>query len=171
MAIAVRPSADGDDDRAGPSATLAEVLTRIRAEGHGCTLDPSPATAEELAGLPRPVPAELREWWSVCRSARLFVGADPPDAVAATAAERRWQPAPERFLAEELAAVGVIEVVREVLHRRSVGAEYLTFNVFNLRLDFDTRVATVEDELEPDEEERLPLDDFAALIERVWRRR
>lgn len=78
-------------------------------------------------------------------------------------------PLTERFLSIELASVGAVEAVRDVLRRRTHGEEYVVFNVFNLRLDFDIRIATVEDELEPDEEEQLPLDDFAALIERAWR--
>jgi hypothetical protein len=32
-------------------------------------------------------------------------------------------------------------------------------------------VATVEDDLDPDDAEQLPLEEFAALIERVWRQR
>lgn len=79
-------------------------------------------------------------------------------------------PLTERFFAEEF-SLGLVEVFREVFARRTHGEEYLEFNVFNLRLDFDTRTLTVEDVLDPDSEEQLGLDEFAARVEWEWQRR
>ena len=60
------------------------------------------------------------------------------------------------------------EYVRSLLlaemPRRSVGVKYLTFNVFNVNLDFEQQLVTVEDELDPDADETLPLSAFKALL-------
>jgi hypothetical protein len=37
------------------------------------------------------------------------------------------------------------------------GTKYFTFNAFNVLLDFDRQVATIEDELDPEAEESIPL--------------
>lgn len=58
-------------------------------------------------------------------------------------------------------------MIREVIRRRLYGIEHLTYNVFNLRLDFDARLAIIEDDLDPGREEQLPLDEFAAAVERA----
>lgn len=42
---------------------------------------------------------------------------------------------------------------------------YLTFNIFNVLLDPEEGVATVEDVLDPDRTETLALDDFARMVE------
>jgi hypothetical protein len=59
-------------------------------------------------------------------------------------------PLTERFLTEEPASAEIVDAVRGVLRRRIQGEECIVFEVFDLRLDFDTRTAAVEDELEPD---------------------
>jgi hypothetical protein len=71
-----------------------------------------------------------------------------------------------RFLAEE-ATVYVTNLILDAIDRRTSGAEYLTFNVFNLRLDFDEGTATIEDELDASAEEDVAIDALrAALIDR-----
>jgi hypothetical protein len=47
---------------------------------------------------------------------------------------------------------------------RSTGEVYLTFNIFNVRLDFDAASATVEDEFDPEAQETVPL---AELLRRA----
>lgn len=42
---------------------------------------------------------------------------------------------------------------------------YFTFNVFNVNLDPVVGLVTVEDELDPERVETLPLDDFARMVE------
>ena len=70
----------------------------------------------------------------------------------------------EQFFAEE-ADDYVKEVLRAELRSRLSGSRYFTFNVFNVRLDFDAETATVEDELESGREESVPLADFRARLE------
>lgn len=71
-----------------------------------------------------------------------------------------------RFLKEECN-----EYVRSLLltemGRPSGAAKYLTFNVFNVNLNFEQQLATVEDELDPESEETLPLSDFQALLQQA----
>jgi hypothetical protein len=59
------------------------------------------------------------------------------------------------------------EHVRTVLEREldTGRPAYLTFNIFNVRLDPDAGTATVEDELDPDREETLPITAFARRIQ------
>lgn len=72
-------------------------------------------------------------------------------------------PLVDEFLADECNphVVGVIR--KEVASRRS-GEAYLTFNRFNLRLDIDRGIATIEDDLDPDSELSLPIDDLLAQL-------
>jgi len=65
----------------------------------------------------------------------------------------------DRFFAEE-ADDHVKSMLGRELRSRQSGSRYFTFNVFNVRLDFNKRVATVEDELDPPSSESLSLDDF-----------
>ena len=69
-----------------------------------------------------------------------------------------------RFLAEE-GNEYVRSLLLEELAQPSGGAKYLTFNVFNVNLDFEAQLATVEDELDPDAVETLSLSDFRGLLE------
>lgn len=57
--------------------------------------------------------------------------------------------------------------VRDVLRREFASAQpsYLTFNVFNVRLDPEAGLVTVEDELDPDRVETIDLKDFARMVE------
>jgi hypothetical protein len=58
--------------------------------------------------------------------------------------------------------------VREVL-LRELDAErsaYLTFNIFNVRIDPELALVTIEDELDPDREESLGVAEFRAMVER-----
>lgn len=60
------------------------------------------------------------------------------------------------------------EYVREVL-RRELDAEraaYLTFNIFNVRIDPGLALVTIEDELDPDREESLEVAEFRTMVER-----
>jgi hypothetical protein len=69
----------------------------------------------------------------------------------------------DRFFSEE-----VDEYVRNLLDQelrsRSSGSRYLTFNVFNVNLDFDEGVATIEDELDPASSEVLSLDELRGRL-------
>lgn len=65
----------------------------------------------------------------------------------------------ERFLTEE-ADEHVRDVLQRELRRGTSGSRYLTFNIFNVRLDFDRGVATLEDELDPQSEETMALEAF-----------
>lgn len=62
----------------------------------------------------------------------------------------------EQFFAEE-ADDHVKDVLRGELRSRLSGSRYFTFNVFNVRLDFDADTATVEDELNSAREEPVSL--------------
>jgi len=59
------------------------------------------------------------------------------------------------------------EHVQDVLRRELASGRhsYLTFNVFNVRLDPDAGFTTVEDELDPARTEAVDLSEFAQLIE------
>ena len=65
----------------------------------------------------------------------------------------------DRFFAEE-----ANDYVRGVLDRelssRTSGSHYFTFNVFNVRLNFDHGLATIEDELDAGSSESLSLDEL-----------
>lgn len=63
----------------------------------------------------------------------------------------------------------VIALILGAARTRTAGLEYFTFNVFNVRLDFDTRVATVEDELNPTSDESMALEAFIELVEAAGR--
>ena len=65
----------------------------------------------------------------------------------------------ERFFDVE-ANEHVRRVLTTELSSRTTGSRYLTFNVFNVRLDFDVGVATFEDELDPATTKSLPLADL-----------
>jgi len=57
--------------------------------------------------------------------------------------------------------------VRDVL-RRELATDrpaYLTFNIFNVRLDPDAELATIKDELDPDRAATVNLSEFAQMIE------
>lgn len=70
----------------------------------------------------------------------------------------------QRFITEE-ASLELADMILGILCQRTSGVEYLTFNVFNLRLDFDMQTALIEDELDPDAEEGLSLDSLKAALE------
>ena len=73
-------------------------------------------------------------------------------------------PLTARFFSEELdtsLADDILELVRE----RTSGQSYLELNVFNLRIDIDAALVTVEDELDPESEEMVELPDFIAMIQ------
>jgi hypothetical protein len=61
-------------------------------------------------------------------------------------------PLMSRFFAED-ASEYVTRLLLDLLRRKTSGVEYLTFNIFNVRLDFETRMATIEDELDATSEE------------------
>lgn len=67
----------------------------------------------------------------------------------------------EQFLQEE-ANPYVIDAVRDAA--RASGERYLTFNRFNIRLDLETGMATIEDELDPEGEMAVPIDDLLASL-------
>jgi hypothetical protein len=71
-----------------------------------------------------------------------------------------------RFFAED-ADEQTKRVLDDELRSRTSGSRYFTFNVFNVRLDFDEQVATIEDELDAQSAESLPLDDFRKAVESV----
>lgn len=60
----------------------------------------------------------------------------------------------DQFLAEECNAY-VVQRIRE--EAAAAGERYLIFNRFNVRLDLDAGVATIEDEIDPDAETSLPV--------------
>lgn len=57
----------------------------------------------------------------------------------------------------------VVAVPTEGAAGRS-GERYFTFNRFNVRLDLDAGVATIEDELDPDIELVLPMGEFMQRV-------
>jgi hypothetical protein len=57
-----------------------------------------------------------------------------------------------------------LKAIIDVRARRTSGCEELTFNVFNLTLDFDARTATVDDELDSTVSETVDLDTFFARV-------
>jgi hypothetical protein len=67
----------------------------------------------------------------------------------------------DQFLAEECNAY-VVQRIRD--EAATTGERYLTFNRFNVRLDLDAGVATIEDEIDPDTEISLPV---AELLDRL----
>ncbi len=68
----------------------------------------------------------------------------------------------DEFLAEECTP-HVVQLLREAAQVES-GERYFTFNRFNVRLDLDAGIATIEDELDPDLEADLPIDEFVQLV-------
>jgi hypothetical protein len=71
----------------------------------------------------------------------------------------------DRFFAEE-ADEYVQGVLDRELESRVSGSRYFTFNVFNVRLDFDEGVATIEDELDPASSESLSLEELRTRLAR-----
>jgi hypothetical protein len=69
----------------------------------------------------------------------------------------------DAFLVEECTP-HIVAVLRESAQEQS-GHRYFTFNRFNVRLDLDAGVVTIEDELDPDVELALPLDEFMRRVE------
>jgi hypothetical protein len=67
----------------------------------------------------------------------------------------------EQFLTEECDS-HVAQRIRD--EAGAAGVRYLTFNRFNVRLDVNAGIATIEDELDPDSETSLPL---AVLLSRL----
>lgn len=65
-------------------------------------------------------------------------------------------------------AHGVDETIRrqllEAIAARSQGEQYVTYNVFNVRIDHDRRLAVVEDVLDADREEAVALSEFVRLL-------
>ena len=68
----------------------------------------------------------------------------------------------EEFLVEECTP-HVVDVLSDAAEGQS-GERYFTFNRFNVRLDLDAGVATIEDELDPDIELALPVDEFMQRV-------
>jgi hypothetical protein len=71
-------------------------------------------------------------------------------------------------LVEEFFAEECNEYVRGVLldeaSRRTSGSRYFTFNRFNVRLNFDSASAVIDDELNPPLEEAISLPEFLARL-------
>lgn len=57
--------------------------------------------------------------------------------------------------------------VRDALRRALAAGRpaYLTLSIFNVRLDPEAALATIEDELDPDPEETVNLAEFARMVE------
>jgi len=70
----------------------------------------------------------------------------------------------DEFLAYELNDVIRSELVRAIEQTRS-GRLYFTYNTFNVSLNFDTSVVTVEDELDVSRQSTLSLDQFTTLLD------
>jgi hypothetical protein len=68
----------------------------------------------------------------------------------------------ELFLEQE-ANAQVARVLGEAAQLEH-GVRYFAFNRFNVRLDLDSRTATIEDELDPESEVALPLADLLARL-------
>jgi hypothetical protein len=66
------------------------------------------------------------------------------------------------FLEQE-ANAHVRRVLRDAANLEH-GERYFAFNRFNVRLDLDSRTATIEDELDPESEVSLPLADLLARL-------
>ena len=69
----------------------------------------------------------------------------------------------DRFFAEECNDYVKNVLIREIASR-SAGSRYLTFNAFNVLLDFDAGVITVDDELDAESTCSIPI---AAFNERL----
>lgn len=72
-------------------------------------------------------------------------------------------------LSDEFFAEECDDHVRAVLlnerSRRESGSRYFTFNRFNVKLDFDSATAIIEDELDPASNEAMGLPEFFARLE------
>ena len=68
----------------------------------------------------------------------------------------------DQFVAEECTphVVGVLRAQTS----GGTGERYLTFNRFNVRLDLDSGAAVIEDELDPDLEQSMSIQDFVAAL-------
>lgn len=69
----------------------------------------------------------------------------------------------DRFFAEEYDDYVKDKLLTEI-GTRSIGLHRLTFNVFDVVLDFDSRTVTIEDVLDPDSDESIGLADFEARL-------
>jgi hypothetical protein len=69
----------------------------------------------------------------------------------------------DRFFREECNDY-VRELLLEEIRTRSEGRRRFTFNVFNVLLDVDSGMVTVEDVLEPDADQSVPLSEFHARL-------
>lgn len=68
-----------------------------------------------------------------------------------------------RFLREE--ADGYVRRrLLEAANRRTSGSEYFTFNAFNVNMNFDEKIVTVEDEFDADSEETIAIEEFLAAL-------
>ena len=65
------------------------------------------------------------------------------------------------FLSDECNPYVVGRLREEIDAHRNA---YLTFNRFNVRIDAKSSTVTIEDELDPDAEESLTMDDFLGLL-------
>jgi hypothetical protein len=66
----------------------------------------------------------------------------------------------DQFLSHD-ADEHVRRVLADEIKTRAAGSRNFTFNVFNVRIDVEHGVVTIEDELDPSREESVPLDEFA----------
>jgi hypothetical protein len=69
----------------------------------------------------------------------------------------------DRFFDEE-ANEHVRRVLTDEIGSRTAGSRYFTFNIFNVRIDVDAGVVTIEDELDPTCDESVSLEEFAARL-------
>lgn len=69
-----------------------------------------------------------------------------------------------RFVLAQAADDQDRRVLLEAAARRTSGVDYRTFNVYNVRLDFDRGEATVEDVLDASVVEVSPLGEFLAAV-------
>ncbi|MFL5931019.1 MAG: hypothetical protein ACJ75P_07170 [Gaiellaceae bacterium] len=58
----------------------------------------------------------------------------------------------------------VRRVLGDEIRSRTVGSRYFTFNVFNVPIDVNRNVVTIEDELDPALEESVSLEEFSARL-------
>jgi len=69
----------------------------------------------------------------------------------------------EQFLANE-ATPYVVDTLLAAISDPRNGPRYFTFNAFNVSIDFDGDLATIEDEFDPDVASILPLADLRSLL-------
>lgn len=73
------------------------------------------------------------------------------------------KPVLAEFLAYE-ADAGVRSELVAALAELATGRRYFTYNAFNVLLDVDAEVVTVEDELDVTRSDTLPLEEFRSLL-------